>query len=562
MFIRDKDFAHAQTNLHRQPWLGYHQALTKLVDVLVDVPPSRVHKHAHASVLIQARLFSRAVVSLAGYFRLTNDPKYAEKAWALIEDGLTWPQWYVTNPYSNGFNLATGEIAVSLALSLTFLNAWLSPQNRQMVVDAALERIVQPYLRLCCPEAPDVKPVGWYTRTNNWNAVCNGGMLVLALTLADELEEAARAVPIALEGLQYFLDTLHPDGSSKEGIGYWQYGIGYLTYALLAYEAKTGQPHPAFDSPTLTSGLCFPFDFSPDGVGLSFGDGNRLTSNLGALLPLAQRTGQPQIIAEVNERFFRSKEAKNPLPIHEHSRFTELLGVLYTAPIEIDVKPKPAMQVFPDNGWLLFRRKDITLSFRAGTTDVPHSHRDLNSIQVAKGGVRLVENLENRPYPAGWFWTKEHHFEDQTGSKSGMMINGVGQLKRASATWGYDAEKIWSDAASAYFDFATTVSRTVSTQPSSTHPNSIQLEDVFQTDEAAWHEIRFISFGEFIQQQAMHWIIRRNEIALHLVFDANQPLHFVVCDAVPSIGVRPMAQMLRVIGKDASLETNITTYLW
>jgi hypothetical protein len=145
---------------------------------------------------------------LAGYFRLTNDPQYAEKAWVFIEDCLTWPQWYMTNPNSNGFNLAIGEIALSLALTLTLLQAWLPAQKRRTLVDAILERIVQPYLRLCRPEATGVEPVPWYTRTNNWNPVCNGGMLVLALTLADEQVQAAKAVSVAVAGLQYFLDAL------------------------------------------------------------------------------------------------------------------------------------------------------------------------------------------------------------------------------------------------------------------------------------------------------------------------------------------------------------------
>ena len=557
MFITDGDFAQTHKNWDKLPWSGYHQALTNLVNLLLDGDPPRVHKNTQEAILIQARLFNRAVVSLAGYYRLTNDPKYAEKAWDFIEDSFTWPQWYVTNPYSRVFDLATGEIALSLGLTLTLLKAWFPPQERHILIATILERIVQPYLQLCGPEADHNDSANWYTRTNNWNAVCNGGMLVLALTLEDEQEQAAKAVPIALEGLQYFLDTLHPDGSSEEGIGYWQYGISYLTYALLAYEAKTGRTHPAFDSTTLTSGLCFPFDFSPNGIGLSFGDGNRLTSNLGALLPLAQRTGQPNIIAEVNDRFFRSKEAKNPNPAQEHRRFSELLGLLYTSPVDAASYRKPAVQIFPDNGWALFRREDITLSFRSGNTDVPHAHRDLNSIQVAKGDVRLIENLENRPYTAGWFGPiGKHYFEDQTGSKSAMLINGVGQLIRAKANWGYTLEKIWSDAAIAYFDFAKTVSREISH-----HADGIQIDDLFQTDEVAWHEIRFISFGQFIQQQTMKWIIRRNEVDLHLVFEADQLLHFVVCDAVPSIGVRPMARMLRIIGKDATRGTKITTLL-
>ncbi|MEM7033280.1 MAG: heparinase II/III family protein [Chloroflexota bacterium] len=554
MFINEHDFAKARTNLDKPPWSGYYQALSKLANLLLEAAPPRIDEHTLGHILIQARLFSRRVVSLSGYFRLTDDIRYAQKAWDFIEDALTWPQWYVTNPHSNGFNLATGEIAVSLALTLTFLEDWLSPHKRQTLVSQIKTRIIQPYLQMCAPPTPDIAPVNWYRRTNNWNAVCNGGMLVLALTLADEDEQAAKAIPVALKGLQYLIDTLHHDGSSKEGIGYWQYGTSYLAYALLSYEKKTDQTHPILASEALTTGLHFPFDFSPNGIGLSFGDGNRLTSNLGALLPLAQRVNQPKIIAEVNNRFLQSKAFIHPSPSDEHGRFTELLGVLFTSPVDIAARPKPAFQIYKDNGWALFRRNDITLSFRSGNTDVPHAHRDLNSIQVARGDVRLLENLGNMPYTAGWFSPGEHYFEKHTVSKNSMLINGVGQLTRTNANWGHEAGKMWSDAANAYFDFVTVVRREVSIQP-----QAIQIEDFFETTETAWHEIRFISFGEFTEHQEGRWTISRNNTQLHLSIKADRPLHFVSCNAVPSIGVKSMANLLRVISKEAGQKIKITT---
>ncbi|PVD50237.1 hypothetical protein DC498_21175 [Terrimonas sp.] len=68
----------------------------------------------------------------------------------------------------------------------------------------------------------------WVNGTNNWNQVCNGGMIAAAITIADiNPELAAKTIKRSLDGMPNALKQYAPEGVYPEGATYWGYGTSF-----------------------------------------------------------------------------------------------------------------------------------------------------------------------------------------------------------------------------------------------------------------------------------------------------------------------------------------------
>jgi len=77
--------------------------------------------------------------------------------------------------------------------------------------------------------------------TNNWAAVCAGGVGVAALHYATE-EEKQVILPLLDESMDRFLSGFNNDGCCLEGYAYWNYGFGYyLIYAMAVLDYSNGK---------------------------------------------------------------------------------------------------------------------------------------------------------------------------------------------------------------------------------------------------------------------------------------------------------------------------------
>ncbi len=71
----------------------------------------------------------------------------------------------------------------------------------------------------------------------NWSFVCNGGLIIGALAIADSEPDLARyIVSSGVKRIPIALKTYKPDGVWPESTTYWRYGMYYLMYSILAME--------------------------------------------------------------------------------------------------------------------------------------------------------------------------------------------------------------------------------------------------------------------------------------------------------------------------------------
>ena len=90
-------------------------------------------------------------------------------------------------------------------------------------------------------------------RTNNWAAVCVGGMTVAALSILGDIDEqyVYEATYMLSENLKSLLamgmDIYAPDGSYIEGPGYWNYGTNNFFRMCAALDSATGGNYGLMD---------------------------------------------------------------------------------------------------------------------------------------------------------------------------------------------------------------------------------------------------------------------------------------------------------------------------
>lgn len=176
-------------------------------------------------------------------YQLTGDRRYAEKAWMILEkagarDGAIAPEQFPDwNPVHY---LDTAEMTAAFAIGYDWMYDYFSePQRqyiRQSIIRYGLDLAEKAYRGEEIPGKP-----WWVNVKHNWNAVCNGGMLMGALAIAEDNRAQSFAVAEgALRGLADMLPSFAPDGAWVEGPGYWGYTLKYLSMLDATLRASVG----------------------------------------------------------------------------------------------------------------------------------------------------------------------------------------------------------------------------------------------------------------------------------------------------------------------------------
>ena len=98
--------------------------------------------------------------------------------------------------------------------------------------------------------------------SNNWNAVCNGGMVMMALAFANVSSQFKEASEYLLDCCLYTIpaglkEGYATDGGYPEGPGYWSYGTTYSVVFMSALKAATGSDYGFINAPGFRESFYF-----------------------------------------------------------------------------------------------------------------------------------------------------------------------------------------------------------------------------------------------------------------------------------------------------------------
>jgi len=549
MLFLQTDFDRVMNNKEREPWKTLLAKLIDHCDSLAANPFPESDRTRHNWTLERARVLLDVTASLGVCYKLTGEIKYARRTIEFLLESIDWELWFYKTEVTDcsPYDLGTAETAMAFAIALPLIRDAISGEEHNFCLKALDRRVLTVYLENTAPG--DIK-VWWHNCLNNWNCVCNGGQLAISAYMQScgyETERAAVAIDRALKGLKVYFDAMHGDGSCEEGVGYWGYATKYFTMALLYWENATGEKHSFFDTEKCAKWLRFPFVMSSGNAALGFCDSNCVFSCEMAYA-YAARINDAATLVET-AALLRSEEYENVWSL----MFTR--GGSPTP--EPGVSPAPGVSGreviwYPDNGWAVFRSGEYALSFRSGSTEVSHSQKDLQSIQLARGGEALLENIGNHPYPVGWFGSyRGMYWEENTTSKNAPLFNGIGQDHLATAVFEREGDRIVSEAAAAYPDFITRVWRGVGFSDEGV----FCVDDELEAKQEMYHELRFLSPGCFKRISANKARVERGGQSAELCFKCGEAFDIWIGETLLSVPVHPVISILRVFTTTPVLRT-------
>ena len=283
-------------------------------------------------------------------------------------------------------------MTTALAIGYDWLYDWLSPESKKIIEDAIIEKGLR---------ASDNKR--WWSRShNNWNQVCNGGLVMGALAVYERVpEEAQRVIAEALQGNPKAQQAYGPDGVYPEGFGYWEYGTWYEVMLIESLRTALGTSCDLEKAPGfLESAKFMNFMVAPTGTTYNFSDCGNPSNMVNPLLYwFALETGD------------MSPVWQDRLKITSDEQFR---GINRQAPIAMvfasrcDTKD---IQPIKEKFWyghgiqplFLYRsgfgsKEDSYLAAKGGSPMNSHAHMDSGSFIYEWGGVRWAVELGSQDY--------------------------------------------------------------------------------------------------------------------------------------------------------------------
>lgn len=186
-------------------------------------------------LLTQSRNCVERVYVFATLYLLAPEARWLDGVRNNLRSAANFPNW---NP---SHFLDVAEMTHAFAIAYDWLHDALNADDRRVIREAIVEKGLRPGISTGYEGGPGGVPARWAINTNNWNQVCNGGMVLGALAIAEsEPELANKILPAALKSLPAAMKGFAPDGGWFEGVGYWQYTLRYTVPLLAGLETALG----------------------------------------------------------------------------------------------------------------------------------------------------------------------------------------------------------------------------------------------------------------------------------------------------------------------------------
>lgn len=370
-----------------QPWA--ERLRDRARRILTDAP-SRYEIPDGLRLLSTSRRVLDRVQTLALLYRLDGDPRYIERAWRELDAAAHFPDW---NPRHF---LDTAEMTLAFAIGYDWLfDVWTAEQRsglRQALVEKGLKPAQTSYR--------GASTYGWWVKArHNWNQVCNGGIGMGALALADEEPAlAGEILEAALQSLPLPMAEFAPDGAWNEGPGYWNYATAYNVIFLAGLESALGTDFGLSGMPAFADTGLFPIYLTgPLDRTFNYADGGDGTIRAPQMFWLARK-------------FDRPAYARYQKPI----ALPGALDLLWHDP-RFDAAPAndlPLDKYFRGSEVATFRsawgdRNALFVGFKAGDNKANHSNLDLGSFVLDALGVRWAVDLGADNYNLPGYFGKQ-----------------------------------------------------------------------------------------------------------------------------------------------------------
>ena len=362
---------------------------------------------------------------------------YRDRAVEELRAAAAFPNW---NP---GHFLDVAEMTAAFALGYDGLFDALAPDERAFIREAIIEKGLEPGLE-------QYREPAWWVerRPNNWNQVCNGGLLLGALALADEEPELATDVlRNAKASIPHGMHVYAPDGAYEEGPSYWNYGTTYNAVLIAALQSALGTDWGLLEAEGFDrTGIFRIHTIAPSKRYFNYADADPDAHPSPTLAWLATTFDRPAY-ADVHRDWVAdvlAEQAGQPEEDLFDNHLFPLEVVWYASPGEVAEAELDRAALFRSTGDVVTMRsawddpEALYVGFKGGWNLAPHAHLDIGSFVLDWGGLRWAMDLGGDDYNLPHYWdyadggTRWSYY--RLGSLSHNTLAVDGRLQRAGGT--------------------------------------------------------------------------------------------------------------------------------
>ncbi len=323
-------------------------------------------------------------------YRVHGDRRYADRA---IEEMLNTAEYEDWNP---GHFLDVAEITMGMAIGYDWLYDEMTAEQRRRVASAISRHGL---------DASKIDKDAWfYTAFQNWNQVCNAGLVFGAIAVWDEYRDDAVMILDKCFDSNYLTLTegYSKEGAYAEGYGYWGYGSAFQILLIAALESAFGSDMGLMDGHDrfFRSGTFMQMMNRPTGLCFDYADSGREAAAEHMLAWLAVKTGDESLlypeVQKLRKNHFSRMDMQRLLPFF----------LISARKIDFAKLQVPDGRFFTTGGLTplyIYRsgwesEDDTYLGIKAGLISSNHSHCDVGSFVFDADGVTWADDLGLQPY--------------------------------------------------------------------------------------------------------------------------------------------------------------------
>lgn len=211
--------------------------------ISVDIPDN---PRSQKNQLGISRDFLHRINMLSMVYYIDQNPDILMRINEEVIAACNFPTW---NPKHY---LDVGEMSLAIALAID----WTAGSLPESTIALAKKSLIEKGIKPSWPE--DGKTLRWVNGTNNWNQVCNAGMIAASIAIAEvDPELAAKTIKRSIDGIVHALVEYGPDGAYPEGAVYWGYGTMFSVVTAAMFESALGTDFGIADYPGFKESAVF-----------------------------------------------------------------------------------------------------------------------------------------------------------------------------------------------------------------------------------------------------------------------------------------------------------------
>lgn len=333
------------------------------------------------------------LIPCAYAYRMTGKKCYLKKAEKDLLSVCSFPSW------NERHFLDVAEMSTGVAIAYDWLYDDLKASTKELVVKALHD------FAMIHSRSKEHKVTWWYKTKNNWNSICNAGLVCASVAVYEQYPELATvimddAVKFNKPAVGYMYG---PDGAYPEGSSYWTYGTRYQIILNTVLEDTFGTDFELSIQPGfLESGTFKIFSKGSTGKHFNFADSGTGGGNLPELWYFAAKKKDISMMGDQLELMKSSKYLsgiqKGFLPVAiKHARTLASVTNVPAPTQKFYAAQGHTPMMMCRSGW---GPEDHYLGIKGGKDGYNHGHMDGGTFVYDAYGVRWAMDFTRQGYAA------------------------------------------------------------------------------------------------------------------------------------------------------------------